>query len=213
MVIQDDNYYSRSEVSNSDLSWLKNQLRPVYRPDPKDAYLFGSLLDAMLTEPEKVDWFNKTLGKDKYTKEQFDLARAMMKPFAQDTFCSTLCRGASGQAVMVAERQMNYNGYEFSMLARCKWDIWRADWGWGGDIKTTTATTQKEFEAAAAFFDYDRQRAWYMDIAGSDRDVLIGISKKNLKVFKIYISRDSEFYKNGKSKYMELAFRWHLMGL
>lgn len=38
-------------------------------------------------------------------------------------------------------------------------------------------------------FDYDQQHAWYMDIAQTkgykaDKDVLIGISKANFKVFK-----------------------------
>ena len=38
-----------------------------------------------------------------------------------------------------------------------------------------------------------------------------GISKKNLKVFKVMISRDDKIYKQGKEKYEELAFRWWML--
>ncbi len=67
-----------------------------------------------------------------------------------------------------------------------------------GDIKSTAAETQRQFEEAVRYFDYDRQRARYMDIAGSDRDVLIGISKKNFKVFKVPIARNSNLYNTGR---------------
>ena len=50
-----------------------------------------------------------------------------------------------------------------------------------------------------------------MDIAGSKQDVLIAISKVNYKIFKVYINRESDLYKEGKAKYNELAFRWWLM--
>lgn len=50
-----------------------------------------------------------------------------------------------------------------------------------------------------------------MMIANSDRDVLLGISKKNLKVFRINITRDSSFFKDGFIKYNELAYRHYLM--
>lgn len=65
-------------------------------------------------------------------------------------------------------------------------------------------------------FDYDQQHAWYMDIAQTkgykaDKDVLIGISKANFKVFKVYINRQSDLYLSGVNKYNFLAFRWVLL--
>ena len=47
-----------------------------------------------------------------------------------------------------------------------------------------------------------------MDIAGSNQDILIGISKVNNKVFKLPIKRGDDFYNSGKEKYLELAFKW-----
>ncbi|MDR2652294.1 MAG: PD-(D/E)XK nuclease-like domain-containing protein [Prevotellaceae bacterium] len=204
-------YYSRKEVSNSDLSALKQMLCPREMPDPTNAYRFGNLIDAMITEPERVDFFKRTLGDIQFTVEDFARAERMKKAFYDDDFCRTLAEQASGQAVMTKHRKFNYNGFDFELDTRCKWDLWRSDWGWGGDIKSTAATTQSQFLAAVAHFDYDRQRAWYMDIAGSDRDMLIGISKVNFKIFKIAINRQSDLYRQGFQKYNELAFKWHLI--
>ncbi|MDR1348293.1 MAG: PD-(D/E)XK nuclease-like domain-containing protein [Prevotellaceae bacterium] len=206
-----DAYYSRKEVSNSDLSALKQMLFPREMPDPTNAYRFGNLIDAMITEPERVDFFKRTVDDIQFTVEDFERAECMKRAFFADEFCRTLAERASGQEVMTRCRKFNYSGYGFELDTRCKWDLWRSDWGWGGDIKSTAATTQSQFEAAAKFFDYDRQRAWYMDIAGSDRDILIGISKVNFKVFKVAINRQSELYRQGFQKYNELAFKWHLI--
>lgn len=206
-----DPYYQRTEVSNSDLSWLKNQLYPRVMPDPTNAYKFGSLLDAMITEPERVDYFRHTLDNEVYSADDFHRAEEMKKAFWADEFCQMMAEKADGQKKMFRQLPMNFRGFEFHLNTRCKWDLWRNDWSWGGDVKTTTAETQKQFEDACRYFDYDRQRAWYMDIADSTRDVLIGISKKNFKVFKLSINKDSSFYKDGKSKYLDLSFKWYTM--
>ncbi|MDR1938765.1 MAG: PD-(D/E)XK nuclease-like domain-containing protein [Tannerellaceae bacterium] len=208
-----DNYYHRNEVSNSDLSWLKDRLYPKETVhDPTAAYAFGSLIDAMITEPERVNYFKRTMDGKRIKKELFDNAAGMKKAFWNDEFCRSITEHSQGQKISVLhDKKFDYRDYEFKLDVRCKWDIWREDWKWGGDIKSTTATTQAQFEAAARYFDYDRQRAWYMDIENAERDVLIGISKANHKIFKIFINRDSEFYRSGKDKYMELAFRWFLL--
>jgi hypothetical protein len=207
------NYYQLPEVSNSDLSWLKDLLYPRETvTDPREAYAFGSLIDAMLTEPGRVDYFKRSLDGKPFRKELFDNAVKMKQAFRKDEFCASLIEKSDGQKVsIVHDRQYSYRGFPFALDVRCKWDIWRPDWGWGGDIKSTVASTQKEFEAAALYFDYDRQRAFYMDLQDCERDVLIGISKVNHRIFKIFINRKSEFYKRGKDKYTELAFRWHLL--
>ena len=47
-----DKYYDRPEVSNSDLTELKDILQP-HAPygDREEAFRFGSLVDAIVTEP------------------------------------------------------------------------------------------------------------------------------------------------------------------
>lgn len=206
-----DVYYNRKEVSNSDLSWLKKQLYPTYMPDPTEAYKFGNLIDAMLTESDRVDYLKRTCDSDQFSRETFDQAQNMKRAFLRDPTAKTLIEKADTQKIMISRMKLNYNGVDFELNTRCKWDIWREDLKWGGDIKSTTATSQKQFEAAVKYFDYDRQRSWYMDIAGSKQDILIAISKVNFQIFKVAINRDSELYKDGKAKYTELAFRWWLM--
>jgi len=206
-----DTYYFRHEVSNSDLSWLKNQLYPRVMPDTTNAFRFGNLIDAMITELHRVDFYKKTLDGEQCDIAEFERAEAMKKAFLQDNFCQLIYTNAAGQKVMTRRLQMNFRGIEFYLNARCKWDLWRTDWGWGGDIKSTTAETQRQFEDAARYFDYDRQRYYYMRISKAERDVLIGISKKNFKVFKIFINRNTSFYKDGERKCSELAFKWNTM--
>ena len=205
-----DEYFSRPEVSNSDLSWLKEQLIKVEElPDPTEAFRFGTLIDCMITEPEKVDFFKRTCDGQDYTKKEFETAQEMKKAFFRDELCQKLVRGAEFQKVMAKENEPFIHGHViFRLSIRCKWDFWNPITWWGGDIKSTTATTQRQFEEAIDFFDYDRQRAWYMNIAGSRQDILIGISKKNFKVFKVPIRQGDKLHQRGTEKYEELAFKW-----
>ena len=189
-----DSYYSRKEVSNSDLSWLKKQLYPAFMPDPTEAYKFGNLIDAMLTESGRVNYLKRTCDSDQFTLEEFAHAMEMKRAFLRDDTAKMMIHNADTQKIMSTRMKLNYNGIDFELNTRCKWDIWREDLKWGGDIKSTTATTQKQFEAAVNYFDYDRQRAWYMDIAGSKQDILIAISKINYKIFIVSINRDSGLY-------------------
>ena len=47
-----------------------------------------------------------------------------------------------------------------------------------------------------------------MTNAESKQDVLIGISKKNFKVFKVPIKRGDEMFNSGMEKVNELTFKW-----
>lgn len=204
-------YYSRPEVSNSDLTELKKQLMPIqYNIDVEQAYKFGRLIDAIITEPHLVNYYSLSIGDDKYTQEDFDIAREMYKAFMKDEQCAQLLKLANTQKVMVIQdKDFNHEGSGFRLSVRCKWDMWMQALMWGADIKSTTATSQKQFIDAARHFDYDRQRAWYMDIAGSSRDMLIGISKKNFQIFKIPVQRGDSFYTSGKEKYNELSHLYY----
>lgn len=207
-----DPYFSRPEVSNSDLSALKKLLYGGDEIDPTEVFKFGTLIDMMLTEPSKVNFFNYTCDGEQYTPEQFEQARKMKYSFMKDPLAKQIIEKAEFQKIMTREMQIDYDGFKFSLPCRCKWDLWMSPVNWGGDIKSTTATSQKQFEEAARFFDYDRQRAFYCDIAGSNQDILIAISKENFKVFKIPIRRGDDFFNEGQRKYKELAFQyWNLI--
>lgn len=206
-----DPYFLRKEVSNSDLGALEELLNPKDKSDPTQAYWFGTIVDALITETDRVNFFKRTVDGEAVDKKTWESTFRMRDAFWKDPLCASLMENASPQKVMARDMEMNFKGYPFTLPARCKWDIWRDDLGYGGDIKSTAAETQTQFEAAIKFFSYPRQRAWYMDIAGSDYDVLIGISKKNFKIFKKFIKRGSAFYLEGLEHYTTLAFKYYLI--
>lgn len=209
-----DPYYSRPEVSNSDLSWLKKYWEPQqYVIDLEKAFRFGTLIDCMITEPHKVNYFRLTCAGDSYTREEFEQAEAMKKSFYSDPFCAQMAKQCTFQKnTVVPKFDITLNsGFTFHLPARCRWDLYAERIDMGGDIKSTAATTQKQFEEAIYHLDYDRSRAWYMDLAGRNNDILIGISKVNFKIFKVPIKRGDKLYRSGYKKYRELAFRyWYL---
>lgn len=210
-----DQYFARPEVSNSDLSELKKLLYPTKAiGDIESAYRFGTLVDAIITEPGKVDYFNRTVaGVDHvYAESDFETAKQMKVVAYAHPSVSHYLKTACFQKVMTRELSITHDGNDFTLPVRCKWDLWFSDnqfGGWGGDLKSTAATTLKGFKDSIEYFDYDRQRAWYMDIAGAKRDVLIGISKVNFEVFVVPISANERLYKQGKEKYQELAWKYY----
>lgn len=212
-----DPYFGRPEVSNSDLSALQELLHPKPQFGNKEyAFAFGTLLDNLITEADKVDLFNLTVKYQtyRYSQEDFDLARAMKRAYLKDPFCQMINEAADFQAISTRYNWlMNYNGFDFTLSAgtRCKWDIYVPQWKMGGDIKSTAAETQSQFHAACEHFGYFRSRAFYMDIAGTNKDMLMGISKKNCKVFKIAINRGDALYERGKAEYLELAFKYWML--
>lgn len=206
------NYYNRPEVSNSDLTELKQILHPRLQfGDKYAAFRFGSLVDALITEPTKVDYFHLTVGGESYSEDEFRHAQEMQKSLRmearRDAFLAKVLAYADTQRCMVNQAQrFSYLDFKFSLDTRCKWDWWLGCFG--GDLKTTFASSQKQFEDAVDFFDWDRSRAWYMDIAQSDRDFIYAISKKNGLVFKKFITRGDATYNRGREKYEELAFNY-----
>ena len=210
-----DSYYNRNEVSNSDLTELKNLLYPQLQfGDKEKIFAFGSLVDAIITEPDRVNYYQLTVDDVKYTEDDFALAREMHKSLLmearKDEFLDYVLKNSDTQKFMVKEREFDYTGFKYHLPTRCKWDWFLSSVGFGGDLKTTFAVSQAQFDEAVDFFDWDRSRAWYMDIAGSNKDFIYAISKKNCKVFKKFIERGDQVYRRGLDKYNELAFKYYL---
>lgn len=212
-----DSYYLRTEVSNSDLTELKNYLYPrTQYGDKEKAFKFGTLVDALITENERVHYSKRMVDDVTYSREDFELGLAMRealrKEARKDEFLRAVLSNSDTQKFMVNKSQrFLYGNFEYTLDTRCKWDWWLPSFGFGGDLKTTFAESQNQFNEAIVFFDWDRSRAWYMDIAGSQQDFIYAISKKNLKIFKAFIRRDDDTYKRGKEKYDELAFKWWML--
>ena len=141
-----DTYYNRSEVSNSDLTELKNILHPRMQfGDKEAAFRFGSLVDAIITEPARVDYYRLTVDDEQYTEDEFRHAQEMQKALRmearRDEFLFKVLGYAETQRFMVnTQQQFTYCGFPFSLDTRCKWDWWLGLFG--GDLKTTFASTQ-----------------------------------------------------------------------
>lgn len=211
----EESYYQREECSNSDLSELWKQFLPPQRIiDLEYAYKMGTLIDVMITEPNKLNLYSYKIGEVQYSRDEFMLAKAMKESFMKDDLCRTLKEQSVGQAVYTKELEINYEGFIFTLKTRCKYDLFSDVLGWGADIKSTVATTAKAFNEQIMYCDYDRSRAFYMDISGAEKDIIIGISKiAPHKLFKVLITRDSELYKEGKKKYEELCFKYYTIML
>jgi hypothetical protein len=214
-----DEYYNRREVSNSDLTELKNLLHPRQQfGDKEAAFRFGSLVDAIITEPDRVNVYRYTVDDVQYTADEFGLAREMYKSLQmearKDEFLAKVLELSDTQRFMVNRaQQFKYGSFPFTLDTRCKWDWYLSACNFGGDLKTTFATSQKQFDEAVDFFDWDRSRAWYMDIANSNLDFIYAISKKNCLVFKKHINRGDAIYIRGREKYEELAFQYWCLNL
>jgi len=214
MSFQDDvDYHNRPEVSNSKLTQLKKELEGIEDLENiQEIYDFGNLVDAMITEPDRIDFTNGLF--DGAAAKDFDLAYQMRDAFMKNESCRHFIKNADFQKISVKDRDLSHviNGekLDFNLACRCKWDFFNR-LGISGDIKTTSATSQKAFVAACERFDYFRSRAWYMDLEGTDRDVIIGISKVNMKIFFIPIRRNDENYMKGLREYSKWAFKYYML--
>lgn len=209
-----DKYYDRPEVSNSDLTELKDILHPhAQYGDREEAFRFGSLVDALVTDPSRVNFYSLTVDDTQYTEDEFlharEMQRALRAEARRDPFLAKVLQLSDTQRCMTVHgRRFSYGGFPFTLDTRCKWDWFLTAFGFGGDLKTTFARTQQQFDEAVDFFDWDRSRAWYMDIARSDRDFIYAVSKHNCRVFKRFINRGDPTYCRGRDKYEELAFQY-----
>jgi hypothetical protein len=202
-------YYKLPSVSNSSLTQLKQLTNSKDWFDPSDAYMLGTLLDAMITEPNRVDFAKRTLDHILIDYEMWYCAYKMMFAFSKESWAPRLLQGCEMQKISNKLMQFSVNGMSFEMNCKCKWDFFGKNIA--GDIKTTMARTQKEFEAVCNYFEYYRGRAWYMDLEQTDNDILICISKVNFKVFYIRIKRGDENYLKGKEQYEELALKYFML--
>ena len=149
-----NNYYGRGEVSNSDLTELKNILHPRMQfGDKEAAFRFGSLVDAIITEPSRVNYYLHRVDNVEYSSEEWNRAmemhKSLLREAEKDAFLKKVLEISNTQICMVNPNQtIEYGDFAFELPTRCKWDWWLPTFGFGGDLKTTFATTVEEFENA-----------------------------------------------------------------
>ena len=108
-----DKYYDRPEVSNSDLTELKDILHP-HAPygDREEAFRFGSLVDALVTDPSRVNFYSLTVDDTQYTEDEFlharEMQRALRAEARRDPFLAKVLQLSDTQ------RCMTVHGRRFS---------------------------------------------------------------------------------------------------
>lgn len=221
-----DPYYSRPEVSNSDLTALKYKLFPqlnfVSEKAKLEAFRKGTLVDALITEPEAFNYYKKSVGDYTYTDDEIkwgmEMRKALVK-YSQGTkteqqFMAYVLKYAETQKWFVNPHQQFDVGFmQFELPTRCKFDWWMPGINASADLKTTSATTYKQFLDEVDFIGWSQSRSWYMDLVHSlnpawgNKDAICAISKKNFKVFFLKIERGDKIHQLGQKQYLDLAFK------
>ena len=216
------NYYKDNRyVSNSALSRIERAL--IGAPDIKGGFLqFGSLVDALITEPELVDFDNKTItdsAGDVFAFTQADWAKAeqMRQAAYQHPFLKLMVQSMEFQCEKYIDNFLVDSSIaSFYLPVKCKYDgvNWAAKFGM--DLKTTSCTNMESFKKSIELFSYDRQAAWYMDLGGLNRFVFAGISKIKNKlgeheIFIHAVERGDAMYKAGLAKYQRLALLYDML--
>lgn len=217
-------YFDLPHMSNSDLSELDRQINARELPaNIQQLFSFGHLTDALTGDQENNLNYESGILKvgneiHTFNEEQMNRAILMKAAYEADPLLQKAFYGAKDQYWFVRERfRIEHEGFEFFLRAKCKCDKYRKDTRLIGEIKSTAAKSQKEFEAQAEHLDYDRAGALYMDLGKVDRYLLVGLSKhknKHTKLHEVYIivvQRGDPFYERGKKKYQELAYKYHLL--
>ena len=90
---------------------------------------------------------------------------------------------------------------------KCKFDFINKQLRISGDLKGLSITNELAFHTAIDHFNYDRQAAFYMDVAGCiDSHTIIGISKSSPhKIFKKTVNKGDYNYLRGREKYNRLG--------
>lgn len=190
-----EEYFSLPALSNSRLTEIKEQTMDTFKPKrTEEAMSFGSLVDALLTQTRDVDTSHPEYAK----------ALQMKKRFLSDPLCKGFYENAQKQVAYTDEVEWNYNGETGLEFCKCLFDFDLSE-KTGGDLKTVTASSWKQFYASVDMFDWDRQAAFYMATSGKERFTILGLSKtRDMPPFILNIKKGDDIYWRGREKMMEL---------
>ena len=205
-------YFDHPFVSNSDLSTLEKELNGDESPAPYEAYRQGSLVDGVITEQQLIDRIQmKILGTDyTFTRSELAMADKMNTAFHNHPLCSQIYKVCRRQVELyIPDVRFKYQGIEFFLGMRCKFDFHSETLF--ADLKSTSATTQAQFEEACKKFKYWRQVAHYGNLGRIRRAIIIGVSKINFKVFIVKLEFGDERWSDGVEQLNYLSFKYWVL--
>lgn len=189
-------YFNSEYVSNSDLKRLRKLIDPKFE-DPADLeeiFAFGNLVEDVILEPHKANYQHKDIEK----------AKEMERTFRADPICNKLL------ATYDLRRQHEFYRLDrFGVKARCKMDADSKALGLVFELKGLAVESDNAFEEAIDRFDYDQGLAWYLDVSGYRKALIVAVSKKKTdRLFKRIVDRDHVYYKRGLVKVKKSIVLW-----
>lgn len=192
-------------VSASKLIRFKKWLDGVEekQEDENQAIKIGNLIDALITQPDRINMFSKLFAGHIFSNDEYELINKMHHSFLNFIH-------ASGIDLLIKHSQkqckyskvMTYQESDLHIQApmKCIYDIVTNDNTIGIDIKTTQATTKKAFINGLKYTDQDQSRYIYNSLSNLKNDYIIGISK--IKPYNCFLVNTIEegFMKTGRNK-------------
>ena len=204
-------YFDHPFCSNSSLTALGQELGilPSFGGDKENAYRMGSLFDAVVTEPHKIDLYQMTIAETDYTftNEELATCKAMKKKLEENKIYQTfLLQNPNFQKEAYIEN-FPFDGFTLNM--RGKLDFFIA--GMVVDLKSTACTSQKAFENACEQFGYYRQMWLYCKLTNVKRAMIFGVSKaKPHDVFIVKLAEGDDKWNDGEKQINKLAFKYYM---
>jgi len=189
-------YFDHDYISASDLkAFLKKTQGGIEEPANLQAIFdFGTLFHETILEPFKHYDHEET--------DELKLARKMKDTFFKDELCRMIVMRPDFQREQEHYEVIEVGGMKYE--ARCKCDGDSKGISTILELKGLIVTTQKAFDAAIDRLNYDMTAVHYMLTAKRDRQLIIGISKKNPDLlFKRVIKKHDETYLIGEEKLIQ----------
>jgi hypothetical protein len=204
-----DYFKADGYLRNGDVTKLYHRLTNKPANDYKGAYRFGSLFDYYYTE---TDYFKENID---YDGEKFYLSEGNKKlEFSFEEF-ELFVKSAQvldakypnlrkyGVTQFIIKDKLIVNNREVKAKIKC--DFWfdktlpeMPKMKVIVDLKTTTATSKEEFMKRFFEYDYDRNGAFYLDVAKANVYMCLAISR-NLEIYEIAVAKD--LLQSGRAKY------------
>ena len=184
-------YFEHGYISNSELKRLKSDLSgvPIYPDNIQEHFDFGTLCHQLILERHKAD----------YNHPLYEVAAEMRDTFLDDDLCRMLLHAPDAK-----KEHEFYKQDLMGVPARCKMDLSSRHLSTILEFKGLGITTEKQFFQAIYRFDYDQGAAWYLEVTGFQRLIIVGVSKKKTdRLFKVLIDRDHPIYESGIQKARE----------
>jgi hypothetical protein len=184
-------YFQIKKISNSDLGIAKNILAGKPQPKrPEKAFSFGSAFHEALLEPDRyrsLEWAEKGVDVTKVEK-------LLQSALANEAVRKILKNGKNEQVIEWTHQQTGVECKSKLDIIQSKKELIVTD------IKTTSATTQADFETDFIFYEYNRQAAFYMQSIGAKEFFSVGISKANGQIFIVRKFWDNHEIISGRQK-------------